>query len=329
MTLILKKLDYEDLAQRIVDIESQAIIEGQIRTYYSYCYIFTDTSIDLKKLGNIIENVSKKQIDTTGKDYIKNRKRHLSISTNLLTRVYVEEVYKNKSCYADSQYDTQFRAIYKFGDFVQSLPFNIIVNDLKNYFTSHQKGGKNCFMIDTANIVNSDKIEELAPYKDIVNKGRWIYNTKYHFDFQVDIEMNKGKLFRSYSVPLKIFNDIYAVSMPEKSTNCAICNSSLFGKYYIARDKSICRFCMHFSSYKLFPDEEIVFVDDNGLNPTDIGFNEIMNARNFVKKNGYYTNDEHILYPGAEIDYVFDKKNINPAVNGKTKKIILVKIIEY
>jgi hypothetical protein len=79
MTLILKKLDYEDLAQKIVNIESQAIIEGQIRIYYSYCYIFTDTNIDLKKLGTIIEDVSKKQIDATGKDYIKNRKRETNI----------------------------------------------------------------------------------------------------------------------------------------------------------------------------------------------------------------------------------------------------------
>jgi hypothetical protein len=273
--------------------------------------------------------VSKKQIDATGKDYIKNRKRYLSISTNLLTRVYVEETYKNKSCYADSQHDAQFRAVYKFGELVQPSPFNIIVNDLKNYFTSNNKGGKNYFMIDTANIVNSDKIEDLAPYRDIVNKGRWIYNTKYHFDFQVDYEMSKGKIYRSYAVPLKIFNDIYAVSMSEKSTNCTTCNSNLFGKYYIARDKPICRFCMHFSTYKLFPDEEIVFVDDNGLCATDIGFNEIMDDKSFIKKNGYYTNDEYILYPGAEIDYVFDKKNINPEIDGKTKKIILVKIIEY
>lgn len=332
MENVLKILDYSELARRIVQLETTPVIEGQKRTQFSYCYIYTDTIIDLKQLGNEIEKIAEEHILITKKNYILNKKRYLAISTNLLTRVYSEQNYINSTIYAGNQYNSQFRSIAYSEQHVPSTPFSITISDIKRYFLETditKKNNKNILIVDTKKIINGEKIEELEPYNDIIDETRFIYNTKYHFDFQVDYELTKAKYSRYYSMPLKIFNDIYVLESEDKATICTICNAQLFGKYYIIKDNPVCKFCVHFSNKKIVSDDEIIFVDDNKLLPSDLGFSDIMCLSNFVRKDGYYTNDDYLLFHKHPIEYVFERETINPLINGKRKKIILVSIIEY
>ena len=329
MTTVIKHLDYNDLSERIIQLESSWVVEGSKRVQYSYCNIYTDTEIDFRKLGDIIDRKSREHITKTGKDYVSTRKKYLSISTNLLTRIYCDEKHTNCTVFPGDQYDSQFRSISKFGEYIPPVPFNIVIFDIRMYFAKQVEGGKNTYIIDTNNIVNGEKIKDLTPYTDIYNPNDvWIYNNKYHFDFQVDRTISK-KIQRNYLMPIKLFNDIYLLEHGEKETNCSKCDSSLFGKYYMVKEVPVCRFCAHFTNQTNMDDEAIIFVDNNGLSAHDIGMDEVMTMTDFVKKNGYYTNQNYILYDGSIIDYIFSKNIINPTINGNTKKIILASIIEY
>lgn len=343
----LNSLDYQVLAEHIVEIESQIqtfeVPEKTVRQSTNSGVIVTDVDIDIPTLESMV-------IDTynaLGYDYVTKRLRVLAFGNTGLIRIVcsnAEQVEREPD-----KYISDYRSFVVATTFNQATvtrgyyPFTWVIVTGNALYAAllNQRGVLNPdIFVNTGSFVdNTLSITAVRAYGDIIMPNRaFIYDPVIGFEREV---YNVRTLNARLMITLNWIPNVYINPQDYIDTQihqCDTCKTDLYDKYYFNLGMRHCKFCAHRAGLTTSERNPAL------VRKAALTYREIINRSGFehdlaeiFKRNDYaymdkrhYANDSTILFTGTVSAYIMCADTINPPISqaGIRKKVILINVAE-